>query len=82
MAGYGTGKTFLLEEKAIMLSRTDEYKNGVYYVVCNGKSLHYFERKLKLEQYGIHVAYDVVSMFIGLDQVELHATTRNKMVWR
>ena len=63
MAGYGTGKTFLLEEKAIMLSRTDGYKNGVYYVVCNGKNLHYFERKRKLEQHGIHVIHDVVSIF-------------------
>ena len=62
MAGYGTGKTFLLEEKAIMLSKTDAYQDRVYYVVCNGKSLHYFERKLKLEQYGIHVVSNVVSL--------------------
>uniref|UniRef100_A0A7M5XLG1 Uncharacterized protein n=1 Tax=Clytia hemisphaerica TaxID=252671 RepID=A0A7M5XLG1_9CNID len=58
-AGYGTGKTFLLEEKAIKLSQTDGYKGGVYYVVCNGMSLNYFERKHKLEKYGTHVVNDV-----------------------
>ncbi|XP_066935003.1 uncharacterized protein [Clytia hemisphaerica] len=59
MAGYGTGKTFLLEQKAIMLSRSDGYKDGVYYVVCNEQSLLYHERKLELGKYGIHVIYDV-----------------------
>ncbi|XP_066929277.1 uncharacterized protein [Clytia hemisphaerica] len=61
-AGYGTGKTFLLEEKAIALSKTKQYKDGVCYVVCNGKGLHYFERKHKLEQYGIHIIYNIESL--------------------
>ncbi|XP_066928974.1 uncharacterized protein [Clytia hemisphaerica] len=59
MAGFGTGKTFLLEEKAITLSEQAGYRGGVCYVVCNGMSLHYYERKLKLEQHGIKVVYEI-----------------------
>eukprot|EP00111_Clytia_hemisphaerica_P003860 TCONS_00011088-protein len=55
MAGFGTGKTFLLQEKAILLSKINEFKGGIYYIVCNGKGMLFYERKLHLEKHGIHV---------------------------
>uniref|UniRef100_A0A7M5WLF9 Uncharacterized protein n=1 Tax=Clytia hemisphaerica TaxID=252671 RepID=A0A7M5WLF9_9CNID len=53
--GYSTGKTFLLQEKAIMLSNNPEYKDGILYVVCNGEGLLYRDRKLVLEPHGVRV---------------------------
>ncbi|XP_066932435.1 uncharacterized protein [Clytia hemisphaerica] len=55
MAGFGTGKTFLLQEKAILLSKEDEYKERILYVVCNGKGLLYHDRKVELQKYGVTV---------------------------
>ena len=55
MAGFGTGKTFLIQEKAIMLSKENEYKGRIVYVVCNGEGLLYHDRKAELEKQGITV---------------------------
>ena len=61
MAGFGTGKTFLLQEKAIMLSKDDKYKGRILYFVCNGEGLLFHDRKLELSPYGINVVCDYVS---------------------
>eukprot|EP00111_Clytia_hemisphaerica_P011395 TCONS_00033386-protein len=53
--GYSTGKTFLLQEKAIMLSNDPEYKDRILYVVCNGEGLLYRDRELVLEPHGVRV---------------------------
>uniref|UniRef100_A0A7M5UUR2 Uncharacterized protein n=1 Tax=Clytia hemisphaerica TaxID=252671 RepID=A0A7M5UUR2_9CNID len=55
MAGFGTGKTFLLREKVMILSKDDLYKGRILYVVCNGEGLLYHDRKTELEQQGITV---------------------------
>ena len=67
MAGFGTGKTFLIQEKAIMLSEVEKYKIRILYVVCNGEGLLYHDRKAKLGQHGITVItgkYAIVSHFL------------------
>ena len=59
--GYSTGKTFILQEKAIMLSKNPSYKDRILYVVCNGEGLLYRDRELVLEPYGIRVIKNYVS---------------------
>ncbi|XP_066933713.1 uncharacterized protein [Clytia hemisphaerica] len=55
MAGFGTGKTFLLFEKAMILSKNDTFKSRILYVICNGEGLLYHDRKAHLEEKGITV---------------------------
>ncbi|XP_066922338.1 uncharacterized protein [Clytia hemisphaerica] len=54
--GFGTGKSFLLQEKAIMMSKDDRYRGSVLYLVA-WEGLLYHERKTTLEPYGIKVGY-------------------------
>ncbi|XP_066926810.1 uncharacterized protein [Clytia hemisphaerica] len=58
--GYGTGKSFLLQQKAIMLSK-DPYFSGYVMYIC-GKSLFHFKSTLlywrtvyDLQKYNVHV---------------------------
>ncbi|XP_066913031.1 uncharacterized protein [Clytia hemisphaerica] len=63
LGGYGTGKSLLLQDKAIMMSKNKEYHGRILYWIYNewrgvgstGKSLLYYERKQTLEPYGIVV---------------------------
>ncbi|XP_066927601.1 uncharacterized protein [Clytia hemisphaerica] len=61
LGGFGTGKSFLLQEKAILLSKDEKYKGRILYMVCGHiqydkcPSLLYFDRKRVLEPYGIVV---------------------------
>ncbi|XP_066924418.1 uncharacterized protein [Clytia hemisphaerica] len=55
LGGFGSGKTFLLQEKAILLSKKAEFKNSVLYMVCSGHGLLYHERSLELGHEGITV---------------------------
>ena len=54
--GYGTGKSFLLQEKAIMLSKDEKYRGSILYLVA-WEGLLYHERRITLEPYGIKVGY-------------------------
>ena len=65
LAGFGTGKTFLLREKAIVLSKDSKYKGGVYYVVCSGEGLLYHQMKQELEPYGVIVLASCVSSLLS-----------------
>ena len=57
--GFGTARTFLLREKAIMLSQQPAFKGKILYVACNGKGLLYYSSKLDLEPYGIIAVSEV-----------------------
>uniref|UniRef100_A0A7M5UEM7 Uncharacterized protein n=1 Tax=Clytia hemisphaerica TaxID=252671 RepID=A0A7M5UEM7_9CNID len=68
--GYSTGKTFLLQEKAIMLSNDPEYKDRILYVVCNGEGLLYRDRELVLESHGVRVVKNYDEDFDLKNEIE------------
>ena len=60
--GFGTGKTFLLQEKAVQLSKGTNFKGKIlYFVFCKEimdnslRTLLYYERLHKLQAHGIKI---------------------------